>query len=878
MKAGYLYLILLLSFLQTSAQSIIEGKVSTSTGKPLSNVAVSISKISSKSVIAFGITNVNGTYKITVNIKDDSLQLKVSLLGYEVIEQIILNKSTSLNFSMAAGSVNLKEVIVKNSPIRLTKDTINYSVQSFASKEDRSIADVIKKLPGIEIQDDGKIIYQGKPIQAFLVNGLDLLEGRYTLASNNLPYDAVKNVQLIENDQRIKVLDSLVFSDRTTLNLQLKRFLTTGTASIGAGITPLLWDINVTPITYNKTFQAINSYQSNNIGKDRSSQLRVLTTDNLFEGANKQNPNILSVQQLSPPPFDQQVWLDNNQHLFSSNVLKVLQKDLQVKFNVSYVTDFQQRYGNTITTIYPPGHSNITIDEIKNNNLNKNNLKSGFILEKNTKKQYFKNIFLFEKEWSLTIGDLKNNNTSIYQNLSGTPVSISNKLSLIKAMGKQLVNINSSISYNTLFQTLSVKPGQFDSSFNNNKPYDEVIQNLQLRSFQTNNYLSFIKGLGKFTFAPKLGIEVNEQWIESSINTIMSNVKTELGSNFKNSLSLLKFNIYQELNTQYKSGDFVTGLAVRLSEQQYKLNDKSQQNINETSRILFEPQFNIRGKIRQNYELSFFSSITKTIGEISQLYNAYILQSYRSLQKLNSTLPENLSLSNSITLNYKNPLKGIFYSIGYSRINIKNNLVFKNTFNADGSTTLESILKDNYQESHSINTLISKYIGTIKTVFKISGRFAFNTSEQLINNSLSQIHGNLSTLSFNITNSLFKHLSFDYDASYSYSTSRLNGNQISNIKLQQHNFKINFFPISNQLLSFNSRYYYNSQNSQSNRVFINLLYRFTIPKKKVDFELNCNNLLNSSYFTTVSGDGYQTVENRFKMRPRQIIFNVRFSF
>ncbi len=820
----------------------------------------------------------NGSYKITVNSKEDSIQIRVSLLGYETIEQILKNKSATLHFTLIPGAVTLKEVVVKNSAIRLTKDTLNYSVQSFASKEDRTIADVIKKLPGLEIQDDGKIIYQGKPIQAFLVNGLDLLEGRYTLASNNLPHDAVKNVQVIENDQRIKILDSLVFSDRTTLNLQLKKFLTTGTASVGAGFSPLLWDINLTPITYNKTFQAINTYQSNNIGKDRSTQLRVLTTDNLFEGSNKPNADLLSVQQPSPPPFDQKFWLDNNQHLFSGNILKVLQKDLQIKFNVSFVTDFQQKYGNTLTSISIPGQSNISLTEVKNNSQTKNNFKSGFILEKNTKKQYLKNVFLFEKEWSNTIGDLKNGNTGIYQNLSGTPVSISNRTSLIKAVGKQLINLNSSISYNTLSQLLNVKPGQFDSAFNNNAPYDAVIQYIKLRTFQTNNYLSFVKGIRRFTFSPKLGIEIRDQKLESYINTILSNTSKELGSNFQNTLSLLKLNIYEELNTQYRYGDFVTGLSIHLSEQRYKLTDGIRQNVNEIGRVILEPQYNIRGKIRQNTEISIYSSLNNSFGEISQLYNAYILQSYRSLQKLNSTIPENFSFSNSISLNYKNPLNGVFYSIGYSITSTRNNLIFRNAYNPDGSTTLESIVKDNHQQSQSFNVLLNKYIGAVKTVFKFSGRFAFNNSEQIINNALSQIHGNTSGLGFSMTNSFFKHLSLDYDALFSLTNNSLNGNKISEIQIHQHNVRINFFPVQNQMLTLNTKYYYNSRNSQPNRIFTDLLYRYTLPKRRIDFELNCNNLLNAGSYTTVSGDGYIIVENSFKMRPRQLIAAVRFNF
>ena len=63
----------------------------------------------------------------------------------------------------------------------------------------------------IDVLPDGKILYQGKPINKYYIEGLDLLEGKYNLANKNLPYNQVSKVQILENHQPIKVLDSLVF-------------------------------------------------------------------------------------------------------------------------------------------------------------------------------------------------------------------------------------------------------------------------------------------------------------------------------------------------------------------------------------------------------------------------------------------------------------------------------------------------------------------------------------------------------------------------------------------------------------------------------------------------------------------------------------------
>jgi hypothetical protein len=95
-------------------------------------------------------------------------------------------------------------------------------VNSFSKEQDRSIGDVLKRMPGIEVLPDGKILYQGKAINKYYIEGLDLLEGKYNLANDNLPYQEVSQVQILENHQPIKTLDSLQFSDRTALNIKLK--------------------------------------------------------------------------------------------------------------------------------------------------------------------------------------------------------------------------------------------------------------------------------------------------------------------------------------------------------------------------------------------------------------------------------------------------------------------------------------------------------------------------------------------------------------------------------------------------------------------------------------------------------------------------------
>ena len=97
----------------------------------------------------------------------------------------------------------------------------------------------------------------------------------YNLANNNLSANAVSKVEILENHQPVKVLDSLEFSERASINIKLKNDITiSGTATAGMGAAPLLWHTKITPMIFTKKRQAIVSYQSNNTGSDVSGQIR----------------------------------------------------------------------------------------------------------------------------------------------------------------------------------------------------------------------------------------------------------------------------------------------------------------------------------------------------------------------------------------------------------------------------------------------------------------------------------------------------------------------------------------------------------------------------------------------------------------------------
>ena len=169
-------------------------------GQPVDAATVQIRKTGRQLPLTYTLTKADGTFILPLHQADDSLFVHVSLLGYKAIRQKI-TAGTRLLIRLEPEIFTLKEVEIRPGRVYGQHDTINYDVSQFISRKTKRIKDVLKKLPGVDVDDDGKISYNGKNISKFYVEGMDLTDGRYNQLTNNLQAGAVKSVQILENHQ-----------------------------------------------------------------------------------------------------------------------------------------------------------------------------------------------------------------------------------------------------------------------------------------------------------------------------------------------------------------------------------------------------------------------------------------------------------------------------------------------------------------------------------------------------------------------------------------------------------------------------------------------------------------------------------------------------
>lgn len=208
----------------SSAQIKLTGIVKDSIGTPLEMANVVAIDTVSKKITSYGFTDGKGKYKLDLK-KNTVYNVKVSYVGLKTADLIIATKEVDIVKNVTLQFDNkLDEItIVSKMPVTVKGDTIIYNADSFKNGTERKLEDVLKKLPGVEINDAGEIEVEGKRVEKVMVDGKDFFDGDSKLATKNIPSNAVDKIQVLRNYGDVSQLRGVQDNqDRVALNIKLK--------------------------------------------------------------------------------------------------------------------------------------------------------------------------------------------------------------------------------------------------------------------------------------------------------------------------------------------------------------------------------------------------------------------------------------------------------------------------------------------------------------------------------------------------------------------------------------------------------------------------------------------------------------------------------
>ena len=202
----------------------VRGRVTRSdSGAPVENANVMLCRSDGRSVYRFAMTSSDGTYSIEYSGDDDSLAVRVTGFNLRAQTRVIPARSMAVDFSMEWAAMSLGEVTVRAEPVERRTDTVVYHVESFRESGDRTIGEVMSRMPGIEVSRSGRLRYNGKDIGRMYVEGLDMLESRYGLATNTIRAEDIASVEVMEDHQHIKIYEDQGLPGAPAVNLRLKK-------------------------------------------------------------------------------------------------------------------------------------------------------------------------------------------------------------------------------------------------------------------------------------------------------------------------------------------------------------------------------------------------------------------------------------------------------------------------------------------------------------------------------------------------------------------------------------------------------------------------------------------------------------------------------
>lgn len=272
-KLFFCFLVLFSTF--SIAQNIrFEGTIQDNSKLPLEMANVMAINQSTKAMDGYSITNDKGRFLLSLK-PNTSYTIKISYIGFSALEETIATKTENLTkvFTLQEG-VELEGVeIVREMPVSIKGDTIVYNADSFKSGTDRKLEDLLKKMPGVEVNADGEIEVEGKKVQKLMVEGKDFFDGDTKLGVKNIPADAIDKVQVLRNYNENSILKGVENNqDNIAMNIKLKEgkknfWFGDVTAGIGVGHVEERYIINPKLFYYNPKYSINLITNFNNIGE-----------------------------------------------------------------------------------------------------------------------------------------------------------------------------------------------------------------------------------------------------------------------------------------------------------------------------------------------------------------------------------------------------------------------------------------------------------------------------------------------------------------------------------------------------------------------------------------------------------------------------------
>jgi hypothetical protein len=881
----YLIFLVAVSF-STVAQNKISGKIIDASNLPISSASVTI-KTADGSIVAYTYTDEFGKYDLQSD-KAGTFSLSVNAMGFEQKNTTIVLENTSekivFDFTLISKITELNEVIIQTDrPITIDGDKVTYDVKSFLQGNEQVLEDLLKKIPGLNVDADGTIKVGNQEVEKIMIDGDDMFEKGYKILTKNMPVNPLEKVELLQRYSNNKLLKGIENSDKVALNLVLKedaKRVWFGNVSLGYGLaSENRYEVRANLMNFGKKNKFYFLTNLNNIGVDATGDVNHLIRPFRYGepgsiGDDASANTLLGLGESQPNLKQKRVNL-NNAEMLSLNSIFTLSEKVKLKtlgFLNTDETDFFRKsfqsffvgdtnFGNTEdyvgrkAQITGFGKIDLIYDISKTKTLEYTG-KFNQTNEKNRSDLLFNNDLLNEK--------LNSNNQLIDQKIVLTNKFKDNKVILFSG---RYINEQTP-------QTYSVNQFILDDLFTEDANNARQASENKMQFAGAEVHLMNKKKNGDL-LELKFGNQLRIDNLDTRFELINNATSLAVPNGYQNNLTYTTNDLYFAATYNFKLKNFTIRTQSdfhQLFNELVNLGTKSSQTpFFIIPKLGLDWEINTKNKIQTSY------SYNTTNADVLDVYSGFVQTGFRSFSK---GLEEfNQLTSSNAFLNYTYGSWGDkFFANTFLLFNKSNDFFSSNSIIAQNFSQSEKIIiKD--REFLSLSSNIDRYFKPIKSNLKISLGASRTNFKNIVNDSNLREVRNLGVNYGFELRSGFRGI-FNYHIG-----SKWNYNQVKTTIENSFTDNVSFLDLSLMFSDkFNiqvqsERYYFGNLSNDSNRYyFLDLEARYVVKENKLTFSLSGNNLFNTETFRNFSISDIAISQTEFRLQPRYVLLKMEVRF
>lgn len=867
--------------------SSLTGRVLDEEGEVMASAQLIL--LDGEAIKAYTLADNNGNFALELGEGPiDSLNVEVRMFGFTTISRSLSELSSPHTFRLKSAAIEFDAVVVKADalPISQREDTLMFNTASFTDGTEEKVEDMLKKIPGVEVDDQGAISVQGKAIDRVLIDGDDAFGRNYRLATQNINAGFINRVDVISNFTDDLLTGDLDQNKELVLDLKLedsRKKIIFGEVELSAGL-PGGVDNDANVFMLSGKTKAVLFAQNNTLGQDPSSGIDMSYQMNGNSGViASQKPDLLSTSTgYRPKSISPREYLRNEVYATAGSLL--FNPNKRIKSRTIYSLDNNLfRLNNQERLNFFSQDLPVTVDNFRFYRESERRAwvdsENSFTISKNNRIDINLKATVSDRDMFADLTTTTNEvDSDLLTSLSGSPQHYNGRFRFTRRVNSQLaLRLIVEASHEANDQVADHLGDRYNFLFQ--QPTDGVRQSARERTNRINPHLSVLYNPGKWFLNIKTGYRQTSGQVDaqtfSKNNTddfeILPDRKTNLNYNFGE--------LYLDQNIARTFGNLKFSSNINIATIRLDYDNDAIATSGDLNNVIFQPSLSLEYSLTSRATLSFNAGHRRELPAPNQLVSVPYLSDYQTLMTGLDTLY--LQESNSIGLRYRytNSFRQLTYFLGLQRTSIPNGL--QRTLGVSSLFTEQRITAGFPSRSVQLRSGVSKFVRWLDGTLDLRVNIMEFSNQLELNERIDINRFRIIDTKFKYISTITEWLKLSVDAGYKRSVNINRGeleSPVNSDNAYNYGGGLTATIKPKTLISLKGNGYTWQQNGQRTNTFLaNFSVAHTFPSG-LRLRLEGTNLLNQGVFFQNYVTSYQVSQRSFQLRPRTFISGITWSF